>query len=1024
MKKGYTRSLIRFSILILALCTAQMSKANCIANAHWTYTNPSGDSVAFAAVDTNVFMHHVWRFGDGTVDSSGHALSHVYANAGTYTVCLHVYYPNGCSDSVCQTILIGDTCHITAAWTSLRLGGDSVRFTAADTNSAATHIWNFGDNGYSFGTTHVTHHYASPGIYQVCFYSYRAGTACSDSLCQSVTVSSDTCGLIASWSSLSLGGDTLSFTSTNTDTSLSYKWNFGDGSYATGRSDTSHVYAHSGFYTACLYLHKPGTNCYDTICRSVSVGSNPCGINASWTDYTHGGDSVRFYAVDTNSSASHQWNFGDGNFASVVTNTSHHYTAPGTYHVCFYVYIPNTACSDSFCQNVTVSSDTCGLSAAWTTVNLGGDSLRFIATDTNSLAHHIWNFGDGTIVSGSTDTVHRYASSGTYHVCFYVYLTGTGCSDSICQTVTVGTPPCHVTAAWTSYSVGGDSMRFYASDTNSTATHIWNFGDGNYAYGTTATSHTYAAAGTYHVCFFAYQSGTSCSDSLCQNITISIDTCHITSSWSSAVLGGDSVRFYATDTISSLTYVWNFGDSTSDSSRVTTHTFGTPGVYHVCLLVSKPGTTCSDSLCQNVTVTAAPLCHITAAWTSTVAGNDSIHFLASDTNSAAHHAWNFGDGSTLSGTTNTIHHYAAAGTYTVCFYTYIPNTNCSDSLCRSVSVTGNAACNITANWSSSIVGNDSIHFIAADTNSAAHHIWKFGDGTSTSGTTNTIHHYASAGTYTVCFYTYIPSSSCYDSLCQSAVVTGSSPCTTTAAWTSSVIGTDSIRFVASDTNSAAHHIWNFGDGTNGTGTTVTHAYATSGNYTVCFYTYILNTNCYDSLCRSVTVPSACTITAAWTSGNLGGDSVSFAATDTNSAAHHIWNFGDGAIVSGTTHTHHTYGSPGAYNVCFYVYIPNTTCFDSLCQTINVVLGINNINAQMPSITVQPNPFSQYTLIKVDGQTEAYELNVYDLMGKLIRHQISALNMFTLERENLVSGMYMYEVTLKGAPIGKGKIIAE
>ena len=56
--------------------------------------------------------------------------------------------------------------------------------------------------------------------------------------------------------------------------------------------------------------------------------------------------------------------------------------------------------------------------------------------------------------------------------------------------------------------------------------------------------------------------------------------------------------------------------------------------------------------------------------------------------------------------------------------------------------------------------------------------------------------------------------------------------------------------------------------------------------------------------------------------------------------------------------------------------------------------------------------------------QPYELNVYDVLGKLVKHVAADANVFEVQRDKLASGMYMYEVLLNGMPVGKGKLIAE
>ena len=105
--------------------------------------------------------------------------------------------------------------------------------------------------------------------------------------------------------------------------------------------------------------------------------------------------------------------------------------------------------------------------------------------------------------------------------------------------------------------------------------------------------------------------------------------------------------------------------------------------------------------------------------------------------------------------------------------------------------------------------------------------------------------------------------------------------------------------------------WNFGDGSTGSGDTITHTYTNAGNYIVTMH---------------VTLPSGCngifldSITVLETSGNLmytagsfcGEKLVTFNATVFNADSIR-WNFGDGTIVSNNQATMvHTYSAAGIY----------------------------------------------------------------------------------------------------------------
>ena len=74
-------------------------------------------------------------------------------------------------------------------------------------------------------------------------------------------------------------------------------------------------------------------------------------------------------------------------------------------------------------------------------------------------------------------------------------------------------------------------------------------------------------------------------------------------------------------------------------------------------------------------------------------------------------------------------------------------------------------------------------------------------------------------------------------------------------------------------------------------------------------------------CSGIKAEAQCTTTAQWVDYTPTSDTVHFYAYDTNTAAHHIWNWGDGTSTSGTISVNHVFPGPGTYHVCFYTYIP-------------------------------------------------------------------------------------------------------
>jgi PKD repeat protein len=77
-------------------------------DASFSYT-VSGSHVQFTSTSVPALntTSHYWTFGDGTTSTQVNPL-HIFANPGTYTVCLTIINSlNGCTDDVCHTVVIG-----------------------------------------------------------------------------------------------------------------------------------------------------------------------------------------------------------------------------------------------------------------------------------------------------------------------------------------------------------------------------------------------------------------------------------------------------------------------------------------------------------------------------------------------------------------------------------------------------------------------------------------------------------------------------------------------------------------------------------------------------------------------------------------------------------------------------------------------------------------------------------------------------------------------------------------------------
>jgi PKD repeat protein len=188
--------------------------------------------------------------------------------------------------------------------------------------------------------------------------------------------------------------------------------------------------------------------------------------------------------------------------------------------------------------------------------------------------------------------------------------------------------------------------------------------------------------------------------------------------------------------------------------------------------------------------------------------------------------------------------------------------------------------------------------------------WDFGDGQTGTGAVTT-HRYARTGTFTI---TMTVTSDTRQTSTASRTITVSATLPPTAANftfspTAPAINQD-VSFIAA-TNQAqvpgATWTWDFGDGTSGTGPTVSHRYTRGGTFTV---TLRVSTDATLSATssRQITVAStlpagSASFTASPTDPRV-GDTVFFNATaSTATGGTYAWDFGDGSTATGVTTTH-------------------------------------------------------------------------------------------------------------------------
>lgn len=157
-------------------------------------------------------------------------------------------------------------------------------------------------------------------------------------------------------------GESATFTATtNSDIAtqpVSYSWNWGDGTTATG-SVASRSFNRPGTYTVTFTASNNGARATETCVVRVAATPVPAEIvtlNASETRFELCEPvTVEFEAdVQGDEPVTYQWDFGDGS-TGIGEDTEHTYTEPGTYTVTLTVSNPHGRSTES----MTITAEPC-----------------------------------------------------------------------------------------------------------------------------------------------------------------------------------------------------------------------------------------------------------------------------------------------------------------------------------------------------------------------------------------------------------------------------------------------------------------------------------------------------------------------------------------------------------------------------------------------------------------------------------------------------------------------------------------
>ncbi len=91
----------------------------------------------------------------------------------------------------------------------------------------------------------------------------------------------------------------------------------------------------------------------------------------------------------------------------------------------------------------------------------------------------------------------------------------------------------------------------------------------------------------------------------------------------------------------------------------------------------------------------------------------------------------------------------------------------------------------------------------------------------------------------------------------------------------------------------------------------------------------------------------------------------------------------------------------------------------------IIINVDELPDQDVLIKAFPNPMQTETTIRVEGANRGImELALYNISGQLILQQSSLSGNFNLQRDQLSSGLYFFQITQAGKRLGSGKVVVK
>ncbi len=648
-----------------------------------------GETVRLAATGSydpdGAVTSHLWSFGDGAT-ANGPVVRHAFAQPGVYTVSLTVADDSGDAAAVDHDAVLVrvNAAPVAVAGADMRVApGETVRLDGGRSydpdGTVRTARWELSDGQSSTGAMLVTE-LEQPGVVRAELEVRDDSDAANGSATDEVMIHVNHAPVAVAGGDVRTCDRAVTFDgggSADPDGDpLLMRWDFGDGSIATGRTVT-HVYTEGGVYPVTLTVDD-GTGLANASSRdAITVTINqPPQAAAGDDQLACAGEPVLLDgsgSVDPDGGAlRYSWSFSDGASADII-NPTRTFSDGGVYTAALTVTDDSgLECGSDVDRLVVRVAEAPRADAGGDRTVCANSVVRFdgsASTDSDGVVSSFrWELGDGTSARGEV-VEHRYREPGTYPVVLTVTGDRVGeCDNRHSDEITVVVQPAPVAQiAAPTVVAAGEAVELDGSGSMSDGAAIvswsWDLGDGSAAQGP-AVTHRWDEPGRYRTTLTVSTSEADVCSAVAAQHTVLVNAAP------TAVAGADRTVGVHQPVVLDASQssdpdgvladaIWDLGDGRSVRGLRASAAWDEPGTYTVRLTVEDDSGALNGSATSSLKVTVLAPPELAVDAPSAVCVGEPVAMTVAVARAearvsgerAVHLQWTFPDGHTASGPT-------------------------------------------------------------------------------------------------------------------------------------------------------------------------------------------------------------------------------------------------------------------------------------------------------------------------------------------------------------------------------------